>query len=71
MQKTVRRSGTTTRGVVVKNYYRFGGSTTSPGAVLPLARGAVLPLDTETALTFAYGLRIQRNQVCWKANDMG
>ena len=35
---------------------------------------AVVPLEpfqnTKTSTTFANGLRIQQNQVCWKANDM-
>jgi len=59
-------------------YYRSGA------AVVPLWSGskklhplqaAVVPLqpfkNTKTATTSANGLRIQQNQVCWKANDMG
>ena len=39
------------------------GSTASMG-------GSTAAALTKTATTFANGLRIQRNQVCWKANDM-
>ena len=45
-------------GAVVKNYIRS-------------SRGSTAAAFTKTTTTFANGLRIQRNQVCWKANDMG
>ena len=37
-------------------------------AVLPLGP-AVLPLATETAITFAYELRIEQTQACWIQDD--
>ena len=39
-------------------------------AVLPLGP-AVLPLATETAITFAYELRIEQTQACWIQDDKG
>ena len=45
-------------GAVVKNYIRS-------------SRGSTAAALTKTTTTFANRLRIQRNQVCWKANDMG
>ena len=44
-------------------------------AVVAAVVATVVPLqpfkNTKTATTSANGLRIQQNQVCWKANDMG
>ena len=45
-------------GAVVKTYIRS-------------SRGSTAAAFTKTATTSSNGLRIQRNQVCWKANDKG
>ena len=67
-----------TRDFGPERYYRFGAAVvllSGGGAVVKnyirSSRGSTAAAFTKTATTFANGLRIQRNQVCWKANDMG
>ena len=77
LRKNVRRS-TTAKMTVLKTW----SGTTAGTAVLPPALAvlplgpavlrlgpAVLPLATETAITFAYELRIEQTQACWIQDD--